>query len=53
MYYINIPGTAIRRSDKGNRMLFNDVTCSIIAKDDAVIATGHQRGNLYVLDGAA
>ena len=40
-------------TDKGNRVLFDDVTCSIIAKDDAVIASGHKRGNLYVLDGAA
>ena len=40
-------------TDNGNRMLFDDVTCSIISKDDAVIAIGHKRGNLYVLDGTA
>ena len=34
-------------------MLFDDVTCSIITKDNSVIASGHKRGNLYVLDGAA
>ena len=38
-------------TDKGNRMLFDDVTYSITSKDDAVIASGHKRGNLYVLDG--
>ena len=27
-------------TDKGNRMLFDDVTCSIIPKDDVVIASG-------------
>ena len=35
------------------KMLFEDVTCSIITKDNSVIASGHKRGNLYVLDGAA
>ena len=40
-------------TDKGNRMLFDDVTCSIISKDKSVIASGHKRGNLYVLDGTA
>ena len=40
-------------TDKGNKMLFDDVTCSIISKDNSVIAKGHKRGNLYVLDGAA
>ena len=34
-------------------MLFDDVTCSIITKDNSVIASGHKRGNLYVLGGAA
>ena len=34
-------------------MLFDNVTCSIITKDNSVIASGHKRGNLYVLDGAA
>ena len=34
-------------------MLFDDVTCSIISKDNSVIASGHKRGNLYVLDGTA
>ena len=29
-------------TDKGNRMLFNDVTCSIISEDDAVIASGYK-----------
>ena len=38
---------------KGNKMLFDDVSCSIISKDNSVIANGHKRGNLYVLDGAA
>ena len=40
-------------TDKGNRMLFDDITCSVITKDDVVIASGHKRGNLYVLDGTA
>ena len=40
-------------TDKGNKMLFDEVTCSIISKDNSVIASGHKRGNLYVLDGAA
>ena len=40
-------------TDKGNKMLFDDVTCSIISKDNSVIASGHKRGNLYVLDRAA
>ena len=40
-------------TDKGNKMLFDDVTCSIISKGNLVIASGHKRGNLYVLDGAA
>ena len=40
-------------TDKGNKMLFDDVTCSIISKDNLVIASGHKRGNLYLLDGAA
>ena len=38
-------------TDKGNRMLFGNFTCSIISKDNSVIASGHKRGNLYVLDG--
>ena len=38
-------------TDKGNRMLFDDVTCSIISKDNSVIASGHKRWNL--LDGTA
>ena len=40
-------------TDKGNRMLFDDITCSVITKDDVVIASEHKRGNLYVLDGTA
>ena len=40
-------------TDKGNRMLFEDITCSVITKDDIVIASGHKRGNLYVLHGTA
>ena len=40
-------------TDKGNRMLFDDVTCSIISKDNSLIASGHKRGKLYVLDGTA
>ena len=40
-------------TDKGNKMLFDDVTCSIISKDNSVIASGHKRGSLYVLDRAA
>ena len=39
--------------DKGNKMLFDDVTCSIISKDNSVIASGHKRENPYVLDGTA
>ena len=34
-------------------MLFDDVICSIISKDNSVIASGHTRENLYVLDGTA
>ena len=34
-------------------MLFGDITCSVITKDDVVIASGHKRGNLYALDGTA
>ena len=37
-------------TDKGNRMMFDDITCSVITKDDVVIASGHKRGNFYVLD---
>ena len=40
-------------TDKGNRMLFDDITCNVITKDDVVIASGRKRGNLYVLDGTA
>ena len=40
-------------TDKGNKMLFDDITCSIISKDNSVIASGHKRGNRYMLDGAA
>ena len=40
-------------TDKGNRMMFDDITCSVITKGDIVIASGHKRGNLYVLDGTA
>ena len=40
-------------TDKGNRMLFDDITCAVITKDDVVIASGHKGGNLYVLDGTA
>ena len=40
-------------TDKGNRMVFDDITCNVITKDDFVIASGHKRGNLYVLDGTA
>ena len=40
-------------TDKGNRMLFDDVPCSIISKDNSLIAGGHKRGNLFVLDGTA
>ena len=38
-------------TDKGNRMLFDDITCSVITKDTRT--SGHKRGNLYVLDGTA
>ena len=38
-------------TDKGNRMMFDDITCSVITRGDVVIASGHKRGNLYVLDG--
>ena len=34
-------------------MLFDDITCSVITKDDVVIASCHKQGNLYVLDGTA
>ena len=34
-------------------MLFDDITCNVITKDDVVIASGHKRGNLYVLEGTA
>ena len=34
-------------------MMFDDITCTVITKDDVVIASGHKRGNLYVLDGTA
>ena len=40
-------------TDKGNRMMFDDITCSVIRRGDVVIASGHKRGNLYVLDGTA
>ena len=40
-------------TDKGNRMMFDDITCSVITRGDVVIASGHKRGNLYVLDGTA
>ena len=29
-------------TDKGNRMLFDATTCSVITKDDVVIASGHK-----------
>ena len=37
-------------TNKGNKMLLDDVTCIIITKDNSVIASGHKRGILYVLD---
>ena len=40
-------------TDKGNRMMFDDITCSVITRGDVVIASGHKLGNLYVLDGTA
>ena len=40
-------------TDKGNGVMFEDITCNVITKDDVVIASGHKRGNLYVLDGTA
>ena len=40
-------------TDKGNRMMFDDITCSVITRGDVVITSGHKRGNLYVLDGTA
>ena len=40
-------------TDKGKRMMFDDITCSVITRGDVVIASGHKRGNLYVLDGTA
>ena len=40
-------------TDKGNRMMFDDITCNVITRGDVVIASGHKRGNLYVLDGTA
>ena len=33
--------------------MFDDITCSVITRGDVVIASGHKRGNLYVLDGTA
>ena len=38
-------------TDKGNRMMFDDITCNVITRGDVVIASGYKRGNLYVLDG--
>ena len=29
-------------TDKGNRMMFDDITCSVITKYDVVIASGHK-----------
>ena len=40
-------------TDKGNRMMFDDITCNVITRGDIVIASGYKRGNLYVLDGTA
>ena len=40
-------------TNKGNRMMFDDITCSVITRGDVVIASGHKRGYLYVLDGTA
>ena len=40
-------------TDKGNRMLFDDITCALITKDNVAIASGHKRGYLYVLDRTA
>ena len=40
-------------TDKGNRMMFDDITCSVITRGDVVIASGHKPGNLNVLDGTA
>ena len=40
-------------TDKGNRMMFDDITCNVITRGDVVIASGYKRGNLYVLDGTA
>ena len=31
--------------------MFDDITCRVITRGDVVIASGHKRGNLYVLDG--
>ena len=28
-------------TDKGNRMMFDDITCSVITRGDVVIASGH------------
>ena len=33
-------------TDKGNRMMFDDITCSVITRGDVVIASGHKRGCL-------
>ena len=38
---------------KGNRIMFDDITCNVITRGDIVIASGYKRGNLYVLDGTA
>ena len=40
-------------TEKGNRMMFDDITCNVITRGDVVIASGYKRGNLYVLDGTA
>ena len=40
-------------TDKGNRMMFDDITCNVITKDDVVITSGHKRENLYMVDGTA
>ena len=37
-------------TDKGNRMMFDDITCNVITRGHVVIASGYKRGNLYVLD---
>ena len=37
-------------TDKGNRMMFDDITCSVITRGDVVIASGHKRERVGTTD---